>query len=457
MSEIIYGKGAYRRDNGNLPEFKLVNMYVEATPTTPGGTSLLSFEGLEAIATRGAGPIQGVFQRDGLFNGDTFVVSNNVLYREGVSLGAINSDGPISFAASHIELVVAGGRTAWSYNGTNLIGISFPDGADVTAVAGVIGGLFIFIRDGSDRYYWSAVLDGRTINALDYATAESAPDKLRDVVIVGDNMYLLGEDTIEVWFITGDLNLPLQRISQRTVRMGVIATGCAVEMDNAVHYIGDDRGVYRFSDVPEKISDSGIDERIAQSTTFRVFAFKYQGHNFLCLRLSQGTWSLDAATKGWSERQTYGLSNWVAGFATNTDAGPILGSAVGNDILQFDGNVEGTSRVQRIFTAGFPVESGSVPVDLLEVEGNFGNTGGDEQILQMRFSRNGGDSWSSWREASFGATGEFRKRARFRRLGYFDAPGGLFEFMAEEDAPFRISAVMVNGGASGRSRKGPED
>lgn len=453
MPEVVYGKGAYRRDNGNLPEFKLVNMFSEATTTTPGGVSLLSFEGLVATATRGTGPINGIFQRDGLFNGDTFVISNGTLYRGATSLGAINGTGPVSWAASHIELVVTRGQTAYSYNGANLAAIAFPDSANVTSVAGVIGGLFVYVRADSDRYYWSAVLDGRTISALDYATAESGPDRLRDVVVVGDNMYLLGQDTIEVWFITGELTLPFSRISQRTVRMGVIATGCAVEMDNALHFISDDRSVYRFSDVPEKVSDHSIDERITQSTTQSVFSFKYQGHNFLCLRLSQGTWCLDAATKGWCERQTYGLSNWIVGSAANTDTGPIFGSAVGNDILEFDGNVEGLSRVQRIFSAGFPVLGGSVPVDLLEVEGNFGNTAADEQILQMRFSRDGGASWSTWRTASMGATGEYRKRARFRRLGYFDAPGGLFEFMAEEDAPFRVSAVIINESASGRSRE----
>lgn len=452
MPDAILGKGAYRRDAGNLPELKFINMFVETSPVSDDGVTLLSFQGLMSTATRGLGPINGIFQKAGLFGGDTFTISNNSLYRAGTLIGAIDGSGPASWAASDTELVVTRGTSAWSYNGTDLAAVAFPDGANVTAVAGTIGGLFLYARANSARWYWSALLDGRTIDALDYATAESAPDKLRDLVAVGDNAFLLGEDSIEVWLITGDLNLPFARISQRTVRLGVIAPGCAVEMDNAVHFIGSDKAIYRMSDVHQKISDFSMDERIKQSSSYSLFTFDWEGHKFLCVRLSQGTWIADAATayQGWYEAQSWGLPNWQAKCAVTLETGPLFGSATTNDVLAF---AEDVAPMLRQFPAYFPIKGGCVPVDLLEVEANPGAaSSGVVPVLEMRSSRDRGNTSTAWRPSPLGLMGQYRKRPRWRRCGYFDAPGALFEFRTTEAGSLRVSAVRVNESAAGRAR-----
>ena len=448
----MLGRGAYRRDAGNLPELKLINMFVEPSPVSDEGVTLLSFQGLMSSATRGAGPINGIFQKAGLFNGDTFTISGTHLYRAGTDLGAIDGTGPVSWASSDIELVVTRGASAWSYNGTNLAAVAFPDSANVTAVAGVIGGLFLYARAGSGRWYWSAVLDGRTVDALDYATAESAPDKLRDIKTVGDNAFLLGEDTIEVWYITGELNLPFARISQRTINVGVIATGCAVEMDNALHFIGSDKSIYRMAEVHQKISDFSMDERLKQSSSYACFTFSWEGHKFFVARLSQGTWLGDAATsyQGWYEAQTWGLTNWQAQCAVTLETGPLFGSSTTNDVLAFADDV---SPLLRQFPAYFPIKGGSIPVDMIEVEANPGSaSSGVVPVLEMRSSRDRGNTFTNWRPSSLGLMGEYRKRPRWRRCGYFDAPGPLFEFRTTEAGALRVSAVRVNESAAGRAR-----
>jgi hypothetical protein len=133
----------------------------------------------------------------------------------------------------------------------------------VTAVT-FLAGLFIYARAGSRKFYWSAVLDGRTVDALDFASAESSPSYLVDVLAIGDVLYLGCKDKIEAWYPTGDGTLPFQRITQRTTSRGVVATSCMAELDNALHFVGDDRSVYRMSEVPERISNHGIDEQLAK-------------------------------------------------------------------------------------------------------------------------------------------------------------------------------------------------
>jgi hypothetical protein len=77
---------------------------------------------------------------------------------------------------------------------------------------------------------------------------------------------------------------------------------------------------------------------------------------------------------------------------------------------------------------------------------------GSNPLIEMRYSRDQGKTWSLWLPASLGAEGQYRVRADWRRLGMFDLPGALFEFRCTDPVPLRISAVKVNAAGGGRSR-----
>jgi hypothetical protein len=452
--DLVLPKGAYHRANGNLPPFELVNMFVEATPSAKGGLSLLSFPGLASTATRGTGPINGIYRRSNLFGGATFTVSNGTLYKDGTSLGAINGTGPVWWASSDLELTVGRGQSAYSYNGTNLQAIAFPDGANVTSGT-FLAGLFVFARASSHKFYWSAVLDARTIDPLDFASAESLPDWLRDTLAVGDALYLGGGDSIEAWVPTGDGTLPFQRVTMRTTSKGIVSTGCFFDLDNALHFVGSDRIIYRMGDVPLRISNHGIEEQLASSATFKLFGFYYQGHAMLCVRLDSGTWGFDVLTGEWHERRTWGLSNWIVGCAAMQDDGtPIFGSAVGDDLLIHSGWAEGTSPLSREFTAAVPLDE-AMSVDEVEIEANTGAASllaGDNPQIEMRTSRDRGNTWGPWRAVSLGATGQYRKRPNWRRCGTFGPPGMLCHFRCTDPVPLRVSGASGEQSSAGRAR-----
>jgi hypothetical protein len=451
--QLLLPKGAYRRANGNFPPFELVNMLAEETPSAQGGVSLLSLPGLTSSAIRGSGPIHGAYRREDLFGGAVFSVSGNTLYRDGAALGIIDGSGPVWWASSDIELCVGRGQSAWSYNGTDLQAIAFPDGANVTSGT-FLSGLFVFARAQSQKYYWSAVLNARTVNALSFASAESAPDHLRDVLAIGERLALAGGDGIEFHFPTGDANLPFQRINQATTAMGVAGTGTLVELDNTFHFVGSDRVVYRMGDIPQPISHHGIDEQLSLSSTFQCFTFLWQGHKILCIRLDTSTWCFDSKTGEWHERRSWGEDNWIASCACQqADGTPLFGSAVGPYLLIHDGWQDQDNPFSREFTAALPLQFSS-PVDELELEAN---TGSADLIvpnpeIEMRFSRDGGDTWGGWRAKSLGATGKYRKRPKWNRLGNFDAPGALFHFRVTGAIPLRVSGAINEESAAGRAR-----
>lgn len=457
MPSIAYGSGAYRRENGNLPELRLHNMFLEAAVTSERSVTLLSRKGLEPHSSPGDGPVAGVFSEPGVFGGDVFTVSDGRLYRGETDLGAIEGAGPVSFAASDTELAVTAGTTLYRYHATDgLDPVAFPDGANVRAIR-FHDGLFLAVADDSQRWFFSAVLDADTWGALDFASAERRPDPLLDIMLLNDTAYLFGASTIEPWANTGSAELPYSRIEQRLFAKGLWATGCAEELDNTLLFVGNDGLVYRLAEVPQRISDHGIEERIAASSSVSTFAYQYEGHSFFAVRLGAGTFQFDLATGQWSELSTWGRDNFRGCCAVTVGTEALFGDDTGGSVWRFGGWSDDGEPLERLFTAVTPIPGGAVPVNNIAIEANTGWTNdlagqGFDPIVEMRSSRDAGATFGAWRAAPLGQQGDYRARTQWRRCGLFDAPGALFEFRCTDPVGFRVSAVRVNEAGGGRSR-----
>ena len=457
MPSIAYGAGAYRRDNGNLPELRLRNMFLEAAATAERNTVLLSRRGLVRDSEPGNGPVTGIFSEPGVFGGDVFTISGGRLYRGETDLGAIGGSGPVTFAASDTELAVTAGATLYRYHATDgLDAISFPDGADVLSIV-FHDGLFLAVRDDTQRWYFSATLDADTWGALDYASAERRPDPLLDIRVLNDTAFLFGATTIEPWANTGDAELPYSRIEQRLFDKGLWATGCVEEIDNTLVFVGDDGMVYRLAEVPQRVSDHGIEERIASSATVGTFAYQYEGHSFFCLRLDAGTFQFDLATGQWSELASYGRANFRGRCAVSVGTEVLFGDDGEGVIWRFGGWDDDGVPVERLFTAAAAIPGGALAINNIGIEANSGWTSllagqGSNPTAEMRASRDAGATFGNWRSAPLGQQGRHRTRTQWRRLGLFDAPGALFEFRCTDPVSFRVSSVRVNEAGGGRSR-----
>lgn len=457
MPDLSYGVGAYLRREGNLPEFKLRNMWAERTPAGEKGVILQSRPGLQRIGTRGSGPVRALFQKDGVFGGDVFSMSGSTLYREAIAVGAVAGNGPVSIDGRNIgtdsEVVVTAGGSAYSYNGTDLqaIGFTFPISSVLFANT-----RFLYARKDAHSVYWSAQHDGRDIDELDFFSAESRPDELYELVGVGDEAWLVGSETVEPWQPSGAADPPFIRSQGRLYRKGALASGCSEEVDNTLLWVGNDRIVYRGAEVPQRISDHGIEERIAGSSDVSVFRFLYQGHSFFCVRLDSATFAYDIATGQWCEFASYGRSNYAAACAVDIDGKPLFGDSLYGSLWQFAGHDDDGAQLERLFTAAAPL-NGPAQVNTLGLIVNVGQTGllsGDyaEPVVEMRTSRDAAQTWGNYRSAPLGAQGEYRTRTEWRRLGMFDPPGIVVEIRCTAPVPFRVSAVKVNEPRGGRGR-----
>jgi hypothetical protein len=455
MPSIPFSLNTFKRDLGNLPEWKLINFFAEAAPTADKGTVLQSRGGLVLNTTVGAGPIRGLFSQPGTYGGAIFTVSGTQIYRDSTLLGTLAGAGPVSIAASGTEVVFAAGSTARSYNGTNIADIVFPDTASVTAV-GYVSQLFVFLRAGTGRFYWSAINDARTIDALDFANAEMDPDNLLDIQRYRGNMWLLGNSSGEPWFPTADADLPFSRINQDVYDVGVFTTGCAAVFDNALHFIGSDGVVYRGEEVPRRISDHGIEERIAEAGDVSAFAFEFEKHKFFTVCLDTGTFLFDVSTGLWTCFESYGLDRWRVSCAASVGRETVFGDYSNGKLWEMDSTVmqDDGGTLEGYLTAGLPLKAGTEHADSFEVETNPGRVTDPaaDPVVEMRFSRNAGATWSPWLSARLGTMGEYRARARWRRLGVFDPPGAMFHIRFTDNVPRRVSDVLLNEPAGGRSR-----
>lgn len=462
MPDLAYGIGAYSRDYGNLPPLTLVNMYVEPARTSHGQVCLQSRPGLIDIATNGAGPIKAIFSNRGTLSGDDFSVSGSTLYRGTISKGAMASlgSGPISFAGADSELLIAGGGKLYSYNGTNLQAVAFPDSANVTAVT-FIGSLFVAVRAGGAKFYWSDPLDGRTWDALGFATAEREPDKLLDIAALNDKIILYGQSTVEVWSHTGAADLPFSRIEGiGSQRKGIKDTGCWTEADNTVFHIGSDSVVYRFGETFDRVSDHWLEAKITASASASMFGFQLSGHEFVCVRLDDSTFAFDCATREWCEFQTNG-GQWIARCAAMKDTAVYLGHDANGTIMGLSGWDDLGTEMTREFTAAVELTEPQ-SIDNLFLWANTGQSDvlsgqGSDPKVEMATSNDAGNTWTDYDDqslgnAALGGTGQYRTIPEWRRLGMFDFPGMMARFRCSDPVPFRVSAVKVNETIGGRSR-----
>lgn len=463
MPDLAYGTSAYSRSRGNLPELPLVNMFVESSPSAEKGVVLQSRPGMTEHSTVGSGPIRGVYQADGVVGGALVVVSGTHLYIGGTDKGAITGSDKVNFAASSSELLINAGGPIYRTDGSTVSAVTFPDSANVAWLV-YFAGYFIACRKDTQQLYFSAVLDGTSWNGLDYASAENDPDPLRQAIVVNDTLLLFGSQSVEFWQSTGDATIPVAPIPQRVYTKGLSASGCAVKFDNTAAWIGPtgpvitgvapSLRVYIAAEVPQGISDPGIEERLSGSTTYALWTFTFEGHEFLVVRLDSGSWLYDAQTRQWCEFQTYGHGNWRVQCAV----GGLFGDDTNGKLWKWDtGHVDAGGVLERRFRAGVPLAGPGFIADNVRLLVNVGETivlSGDysDPAAEMRTSRDGGRSWGGWDSVSLGAQGNYRVRVEWRRKGMFDDPGMLAEFRCVDPVPFRVSSAKVNEAWGGLSR-----
>lgn len=442
MKSPILG-GAYLARSVNAAANRCVNLYPETVREGGKEAGFLSrCPGLRLIETIGSGPIRGLHK----FGGYGYVVSGFSLYKidtnfSATLLGSVNGSGPVSMADNGTQLFIACNPDGFIYNATTgvfaqITDVDYPGAVTV----GYLDGYFVFNEPNSQRAWVTSLLDGLAIDPLDYASAEASPDQLVCIKIEHREVWMFGTDSIEVWYDAGEADFPLARIQGAYLEVGCDAAHSVAKLDNSLFWLGGDaRGrcvVYRAEGYnPVRKSTSAVEYAIQNySTISDVIGFTYQqeGHAFYMLSFpTEGkTWAYDVSTDLWHERAGFSGGEFVrhrANCIFNFANMVIVGDYENGKLYEYDlDTYSDNGEIQRWLRAWRALPPGSNNLNRtthhalqVQIESGAGlvtGQGSDPQA-QLRWSDDGGHTWSNYHAKSMGRIGEYGKRLIWRRLG----------------------------------------
>ena len=522
----------------NAADNRMVNLYPEVI--AEGGKEpayLQRCPGYTLRATVGDGPIRGLwtlgsylyvvsgngfYRLDASFLGETsgfleledgsFVLledSSKIALETGTSyVGYVSGTGPVSMADNGTQIFIAANPDGYIYNATTTQFAQITDEDFPGAVTvGYLDGYFVFNEPNSQRVWVTALLDGTSIDPLDFASAEGSPDGLVSLIIDHREAWLFGTNSVEVWYNSGEADFPLTRIQGAYNEIGCIAPYSVAKMDNSVFWLGADaRGqgiVYRAQGYQGvRVSTHAVEFAIQQYDDLADavgYTYQQDGHTFYVLNFTNAdtTWVYDAATGSWHERAGFRNGDFKrhrGNCHVRFDGEPIIGDyengnlyAFSLDVFSDNGATQKWLRSWRALPTGqnnlkrsthhslqIDCETGvglngydpfdpaqeiatqtSVPINTEsgdpQLSGNLGTqiledidtedgvynlgvtedngltlvverpassikVGANPQVM-MRWSDDGGHTWSEIRSTSMGRIGRYGTRAIFRRLG----------------------------------------
>lgn len=447
--QVQFGTSSYERAQGDLPSLPVINMTVEPAPTEERGIAVQSRPGLsDRGASMGSGPVAALFKRDLVLGSALYGVSGGYLYQGTTQLGEIEGSGPVSMAGNEIGLMTTAGDSLYFYDGSTLAAVTYPDDASVAHVS-VGGSRYWTVRKDTGKVYWTDALES-DVDALDFATAESVPDRALQTLWIDGGLIIFGAESVEFWQQTGDASLPIKPLINMVVEKGLRATGCATALGPTFAWVTNENQVCVQSE-QNIISNPGLQARIAASASCSLFTFILDGDEYLALRLDTETQVYNPRTQKWAEFASYGRENWTVTAA----AGDVMGTDTGKTVEWSDGFVDLGGELERRLAFGFPINGGGVRIDNLRVRCNVGQTpylDGDfrEPQIEMRLSEDAGKTFDDWEPEALGAQGDYRAQPEWRALGMASQPAFYGEVRVTDPVDFRLSDIVVNEARGGR-------
>lgn len=443
MKTPILGS-AYVARSVNAADARMVNLFPEIVPEAGKEPAFLQrAPGLRKLATIGNGPIRGLWELRGFM----YVVSGSQLYKVNSSytatlLGTVaGTSGTVSMADNGTQLFIACNGPSYIYNATTNVFQQITDGDFPGAVTvGYLDGYFVFNEPNSQRIWVTSLLNGTDINPLDFASAEGAPDGVVGIIIDHRELWVFGTNSVEVWYNAANQGFPLERIQGAFNELGCAAAYSIAKIDNGIFWLGKDaRGqgiVYRANGYTgQRISTHAIEWHIQQYGNLSdTIGYTYQqdGHSFYVMVFPSAntTWVFDISTGSWHERAgfingafTRHRSNCQVFFNNDVIVGDYQNGnvyAFDLDVYADDTNIQKWLRSWRALPTGQNNLKRSAHHSLqLDCETGVGlnlGQGSDPQVM-LRWSDDGGHTWSSEYWVSVGKIGEYGRRAIWRRLG----------------------------------------
>jgi hypothetical protein len=331
----------------------------------------------------------------------------------------------------------------------------------------------IFNAPGTNEWYVS-LNDQVAFNELAQANKDSSPDPIQTFAANIRQIWLLGTKNSEVWYNGGGTPFPYQEWPNVFIQYGCAAVYSLVKADVDLFWISqNDQGqaiaVKTNGYGVIAISNRGLEY---EWSTYQTVAdciggtFQQGGHTFIVFHFvsADKTWVYDLATKQWF-RWTWTDQNGVAHKARSTFYASVGASGgypktiVAQDhatgqIYALDEQYYLDNGKPIVMRRSFPHILKSMneltPAAFVADFETGGIVGAGEQATAiggppavfMRASRDGGATFSNWRQKNFASSGRYRSMMRWRGLGM--GRDFVFELQWSYNGPSALQGAYVD-------------
>jgi hypothetical protein len=308
----------------------------------------------------------------------------------------------------------------------------------------------------TQRFYISSQNDFTTWDPLDFGSAEGLPDNAIALISDHRELWVFGEISTEVFYNSGATDFPFERVAGATIEHGCAAPHSVAKLDNTVFWLGKDtngRGIVWRADGyrPMRVSTHAIEQALAQNAFISDavgWTYQQSGHSFYVLNMfNDRAFVYDASTTLWHERSDWDTLNGVElpygatchAYYRRTN---VVGGTDGT-VYSFDENAHnyingGLRRWLRSWRHGNS-EGGIVRYGALTLDAQMGE---NDAPVMLRWSDDGGKTWSNSHWTTLGAVGKYGNRAIWRRLG--KGRDRVFELSGTDASPVRLMGAYVD-------------
>ena len=378
------------------------------------------------------------------------------------SVGHISGTGPVIMALNSVGQIGVTNKLGRFYvidtTADTIQQINTADIGEFNSVCWVAGYFVLTLPDG--RFFNTALNDGTSINGLDYATAEGSPDGLLGGTTLGSELWLFGTDTIEVWALDSSppaTGSPFVRQGGSWINKGCLSFASVVQADNTLFWVGSDRIVYRNANyTPLRISHEGVERAIksaADPSTIRGGTYTIDGHAFFVLSCPEFTWVYDIKERRWHERRSRNLNRWKADVFVNAFGRWLVGTIDDGNLYEIDmgARLEGSdlmvSTLRSLPMGTYPDRSIIFEAEINFVTGRAAISGTIPQtapFTELKWTDDGGASWSMPRQLSLGEQGAYAQRCRTYRLGRTGSKWGrVFELTSSDPHIMSMTKMIL--------------
>lgn len=449
----------------NLVDQLLVNLYPE-TVEGKNGKDVAAFfmtPGLDLVATCGNGPIRGACVMANVL----YVVSAATLYSVTTawvvtSVGSLSSNsGPVSMITNGTQLNIFDGVVGYLYTTAGGVGsLVLPFSGP--GVAGYQDGFGFVNQIGTPNVYQSLQGDLSNWQTLAFGVANGRQDNIVSTTAFHREMWLFKNMTVEVWDNAGLSNFAFQRNTGVFIELGCVAPFSVARAGEALLWLSqNDQGqgivVIANGYVPQRVSTHAIEYEIKQIQTISdaiAYVHQEEGHSFYVLTFPTGnvTFVFDLASGMWHRRAAFANGNlnrhWGDCFAAFNGRN-VIGDYQSGNLYAYDLDTLTDAGTQRKWVRTWralpkpketPTTFHSLRIDM-ETGASTVPSGTAPKIM-LRWSDDGGHTWSDQRTVLAGAIGQTALRVKFNRMGATRRNSGLDRiFEASSTDAFKVSLI----------------